>query len=186
MRSGSACVFENGLMWSLEAANSISDTVAMLAQRIEERSRDARDDLVAVYSPDELIQRPQLAAQAKLETGVMPAVEADADHRARRVPLAARLDQDAAELRARGDQVVRPLERRPGRAKPAQGTRHRDACDERQARGLARRPVQAAREGEGDACARRAVPAPAAPAAARGLLLGGEQHRAGIGIVQQD
>ena len=32
MRSGSACVTENGLTWSLEAANSISDTVAMLCQ----------------------------------------------------------------------------------------------------------------------------------------------------------
>ena len=30
MRSGSSCVTENGLTWSLEAANSISDTVAML------------------------------------------------------------------------------------------------------------------------------------------------------------
>jgi len=33
MRSGASCVTENGLIWSLEAANSMSDTVAMLVQR---------------------------------------------------------------------------------------------------------------------------------------------------------
>jgi len=33
-------------------------------ERIEERARDASDDFVAVYFPDELIQRPP-AAQAK-------------------------------------------------------------------------------------------------------------------------
>src|SRR5207248_8188265 len=33
MRSGVSCVIENGLTWSLVAANSMSDTVAMLVQR---------------------------------------------------------------------------------------------------------------------------------------------------------
>src|SRR5258706_8584276 len=32
MRDGFSCVAENGLIWSLEAANSISDTLAMLDQ----------------------------------------------------------------------------------------------------------------------------------------------------------
>src|SRR5205807_4831829 len=153
-------------------------------ERIEERSRNASDDFVAVYFLDELIERPHLAAQAKFKANVMPAVEADADHRVRRAPMAARLDEDAAELRARGDEVVRPLESRLRRAEGVQRARHRHAGDKRQARRLARRALQAARERKRDACTRRAVPAPAAPAAARGLLLGREQNRAGIGTIQ--
>src|SRR4051812_7015534 len=37
MRDGFSCVTENGLMWSLEAANSISDTLAMPDQAPEPR-----------------------------------------------------------------------------------------------------------------------------------------------------
>src|SRR5207302_2851930 len=106
-------------------------------ERIEERSRNASDDFIAVYFLDELIERPHLAAQAKFKTNVMPAVEADADHRVHRAPLAARLDEDAAELRARGDEVVRPLESRLNRAEGVQRARHGHPCDERQACRLA-------------------------------------------------
>ena len=114
----------------------------------------------------------------------MPAVEADADHGVRRASLAARLDEDPAQLRAVHHQVVGPFERRLRDAERAQRARQGDAGDERQARHLAHRALQAARERKRDACARRAVPAPAAAPAARGLLLGREQHRAGTGTFQ--
>ena len=124
-------------------------------------------------------------AQAPLESGVAAAVDADADDRQRGCAVAARLDEDAAELRAVDHEVVRPFERGARGAERAQRARRADAGDEREPGQLARRPVHEPRQREGDSRARGRMPAPPAAAATRGLSLGGEQHIRPAGGEQQ-
>src|SRR5206468_10229189 len=104
-----------------------------------------------------------------VEAGSARAVDTDAEDRARRARVLARLHQDAAELRAFDNEVVGPLERGLD-SELAQGARGRRPGDERQRGELARRAPDAPRERKGE-IAGPAVPAPPAPAAARGLLL---------------
>src|SRR5205085_3221062 len=85
-------------------------------------------------------------------------------------------DQDAAELGAVDHEVVRPFQRDARNAERTQRARHADAGDERKAGKLPKWAVYRLRERESHPRAGGRVPAPAATAAARGLLFGRKQH----------
>ena len=96
------------------------------------------------------------------------AIDADADRRPR-APLA--LDQDAGELAAVDQQIVRPFQRQPrGKARDAPGDRvvQRERRDERQLGGALRRRRIGQQQARVE-IARLRHPGAAAPAAARGL-----------------
>src|SRR5699024_3971811 len=130
---------------------------------------------------DKVVDERDFTPQLRGKPTRAAAVDAQADHRvAALVAAAARsagLDQDAAELGAVDHEVVGPFQRRLAHAEGAQRARRRDAGDQRQGGKLASGPADAAAEREGEPRAGRAVPAPPAPAAARGLLLRSQQYR---------
>ena len=115
---------------------------------------------------------------------MMHAVDADADHDRR--PLA--LDQDAGELVAVDQEVVRPFQREPRRRGPecarSSGVVQRQRRDERQFRQALRRR-RIGEEQAGVEIARLGHPGAAAPAAARGLAARGDPQRAALARARQ-
>src|SRR3954469_25513323 len=100
MCSGSAWVTENGFTWSLEAANSIRETVAMLVQRgVSDPSGSSHP-----HFPGEL---PASPARRFRPTGLQPS------------PLYARVARVDSEDHATLDETTRPLviARRPLRVR---------------------------------------------------------------------
>lgn len=103
-------------------------------------------------------------------------VDADADHDR----VAGRLREDAGELTAADEQVVRPLEARVEAGQHADAGGGGDAGDQRQPAALrGRDPVRPQQHGKGERGARRADPRSAHSAPAGGLLLGDQDGTLG-------
>ena len=103
-------------------------------------------------------------------------VDANADHDG----VAGRLREDAGELTAADEQVVRPLEARVEAGQHADAGGGRDAGDQRQPAALRGRDLlRPQQHGEGERGARRADPRTAHPAPAGGLLLGDQDGALG-------
>lgn len=170
---------------------------------VGERGEAVRGE--AVERGDEMVEQARDDARARrlgrergevdrrlvdhVRRGAEAQVDAETDHRmARAERVAAEFDEDAAELGATRDEIVRPLERDAVDAARGERVDRSDTDREAESGERGHAGVEALEQGQRDAAAGRRVPAPTAATAAGGLDLGeaGEQvARIVLGAAQQ-